>query len=84
MQEQAGFEPGELIVVWAESQPITRLSQDFKIIDAALGVVARGRWSVTECVTTQPWLPDGPVACEITWSADHDRFPLGIGLGSRA
>ncbi|MEC4611598.1 DUF3556 domain-containing protein [Tsukamurella tyrosinosolvens] len=84
VQEQAGFEPGELIVVWAESQPITRFSQDFKIIDAALGVVARGRWSVTECVTTQPWLPDGPVACEITWSADHDRFPLGIGLGSRA
>ncbi|KXP13460.1 hypothetical protein AXK57_04505 [Tsukamurella pulmonis] len=84
VQEQAGFEPGELIVVWAESQPITRFSQDFKIIDAALGVVARGRWSVTECVTTQPWLPDGPVACEITWSADHDRFPLGTGLGSRA
>ncbi|MET9328008.1 DUF3556 domain-containing protein [Tsukamurella sp. NPDC003166] len=84
VQEQAGFEPGELIVVWAESQPVTRMSQDFKIIDAALGVVARGRWSVTECVTTQPWLPDGPVACEITWSADHDRFPLGTGLGSRA
>lgn len=84
VQEQAGFEPGELIVVWAESQPITRFSQDFKIIDAALGVVARGRWSVTECVTTQPWLPDGPVACEITWSADHARFPLGLGLGSRA
>ncbi|BDH58389.1 DUF3556 domain-containing protein [Tsukamurella sp. PLM1] len=84
VQEQAHFEPGELIVVWAESQPITRLRQDFKIIDAALGVVARGRWSVTECVTTQPWLPDGPVACEITWSADHARFPLGTGLGSRA
>ena len=84
VQEQAGFEPGELIVVWAESQPVTRFSQDFKIIDAALGVVARGRWSVTECVTTQPWLPDGPVACDITWSADHARFPLGTGLGSRA
>ncbi len=82
VQQQAVFEPGELIVVWAESQPITRLSQDFQIIDAALGVVARGRWSVTECVTTQPWLPDGPVACEITWTADPARFPLG--LGSRA
>lgn len=84
VQEQVGFEPGELIVVWAESQPVTRMTQDFKIIDAALGVIARGRWSVTECVTTQPWLPDGPVACDITWSADHARFPVGSGLGSRA
>ncbi len=84
VQEQVGFEPGELIVVWAESQPITRYQQDFQIIDAALGVVARGRWNVTECVTTQPWLPDGPVACEITWTADPQRYPLGTGLGSRA
>lgn len=84
VQEQVGFEPGELIVVWAESQPITRYQQDFQIIDAALGVVARGHWSVAECVTTQPWLPNGPVACEITWTADPERFPLGTGLGSRA
>ncbi|ADG79457.1 hypothetical protein TPAU25S_00802 [Tsukamurella paurometabola] len=77
VQEQVGFDPGELIVVWAESQPVTRMSQDFKIIDAALGVIARGRWNVTDCVTSQPWLPDGPVPCEITWTADPVRFPVG-------
>ena len=77
VQEQARFEPGEVIVVWAESQPITRMSQDFKIIDAALGVIARGRWSVIDCVNSQPWLPDGPVSCEITWTTDPVRFPVG-------
>lgn len=77
VQEQAHFEPGELIVVWAESQPITRYSQDFKIIDAALGVVATGRWSVNDCVASQPWLPDGPVGSEITWTSDPARYPLG-------
>ncbi|GAA1096152.1 DUF3556 domain-containing protein [Tsukamurella spumae] len=82
VQEQVGFEPGELIVVWAESQPITRMTQDFQIIDAALGVVARGHWNVRDCVTAQPWLPDGPVACEITWTSDPVRYPLGTGVGA--
>ncbi len=77
VQEQVGFEPGELIVVWAESQPVTRYSQDFQIIDAALGVIATGRWNVRDVVAQQPWLPDGPVPSEITWTADPARFPLG-------
>lgn len=73
VQEQAQFEPGELIVIWAESQPVTRMSQDFQIIDAALGVIARGRWSVRDCVSAQPWLPDGPVNCELVWTAGGDH-----------
>ncbi|GAA4396699.1 DUF3556 domain-containing protein [Tsukamurella soli] len=77
VQEQVGFEPGDLVVVCAESQPVHRMTQDFEIIDAALGVIAKGRWNVDDVVTAQPWLPDGPVPCEITWTADATRFPLG-------
>lgn len=66
VQEQVQFDPGDVMIVWAESQPITRFEQDFKIIDPAVGVLAKGRWSVRDCVTTQPWLPDGPIPLNIT------------------
>ena len=34
VQDEARFEPGELIVVWVESQPIHRRIQHYKVIDA--------------------------------------------------
>ena len=38
VQDEADFEPGEFIVVWVESQPIHRKVQEYKVIDATLGV----------------------------------------------
>jgi hypothetical protein len=68
VQDQAQFAPGELVVVWVESQPIHRTIQRYKVIDAALGVIERGIWKVRDTVTEQPWLPNGPIPLTVTWS----------------
>jgi len=45
-------------------------------------VVERGTWKVTDAVNEQPWLPNGPIPTEVTWSlsdrkpADHDHGAL--------
>ena len=39
IQSEARFEPGEFVVAWVESQPIHRKTQEYKVIDAALGVI---------------------------------------------
>ncbi|HTV99930.1 MAG TPA: DUF3556 domain-containing protein, partial [Streptosporangiaceae bacterium] len=54
VQAQAGFEPGELVVVWVESQPVHRGDQAYQVIDAALGVIERGTWQVADAVAEQP------------------------------
>jgi uncharacterized membrane protein YkgB len=68
VQAQAGFEPGELVVVWVESQPVHRGDQAYQVIDAALGVIERGTWRVADAVAEQPWLPNGPIPVQVTWS----------------
>jgi uncharacterized membrane protein YkgB len=68
VQRQAGFEPGECVVVWVESQPVHRGYQEYQVIDAALGVIERGRWQVADAVAEQPWLPNGPIPTHVTWS----------------
>ena len=68
VQAQAGFEPGELVVVWVESQPVHRGDQAYQVIDAALGVIERGTWQVADAVAEQPWLPNGPIPVQVTWS----------------
>lgn len=68
VQDEAKFEPGELIVVWVESQPIQRRVQEYKVIDAALGVIERGTWNVEDAVKEQPWLPNGPIPLNVTWT----------------
>ncbi|CAN5614598.1 DUF3556 domain-containing protein [soil metagenome] len=81
VQDEAHFEPGELIVVWVESQPIHRKVQHYKVIDAALGVIERGTWQVADLVAEQPWLPDGPIPLNVTWRAEN--FAAGPWLGGR-
>lgn len=68
MQTQAAFEPGELVVVWVESQAWGSKVQHYKVIDAALGVLERGTWKVADAVAEQPWLPNGPIPTQVTWS----------------
>ncbi|MFW6868757.1 DUF3556 domain-containing protein [Nocardioides sp. CPCC 206347] len=70
IQARVGFEPGELIVVFVESQPVHKRVQEYRVIDAALGVIERGTWRVADAVAQQPWLPDGPIPLEVTWRAE--------------
>ncbi|MFT4189087.1 MAG: DUF3556 domain-containing protein [Aeromicrobium sp.] len=77
IQRRLRFAPGEFVVAWVESQPIHKKTQEYKIIDAAVGVVERGTWKVADCVAEQPWLPDGPVAHEVAWRhPDYHRPEL--------
>ncbi|GAB2977488.1 DUF3556 domain-containing protein [Nocardioides montaniterrae] len=69
LRESCGFEPGEFVVAWVESEPFGRGKQDWFVFDGALGVVRRGTWKVADCVAEQPWLPNGPIPLEVTWSA---------------
>ena len=69
VQREAGFEPGELIVVWVESQAWGSKVQHYQVIDGALGVVERGTWNVNDAVAEQPWLPNGPIPLNVTWQA---------------
>ncbi|MEV5954742.1 DUF3556 domain-containing protein [Streptomyces sp. NPDC051987] len=71
VQARIGFAPGEWIVVWVESQPIHRGTQSYQVIDAALGVIERGTWKVADAVKEQPWLPNGPIPLNVTFTREE-------------
>lgn len=71
VQSRVGFAPGEWIVVWVESQAIHSGVQCYQVIDAALGVIERGTWKVADAVKEQPWLPNGPIPLDVTWTAEQ-------------
>ncbi|WP_022879602.1 DUF3556 domain-containing protein [Microbacterium sp. B19] len=70
LQTRCHFAPGEFVVVWVESQPIHSAFQEYKVIDASLGVIERGRWRVADAVAAQPWLPDGPIPIDVRWKRE--------------
>jgi uncharacterized membrane protein YkgB len=76
VQKEAGFEPGELVIAWVESQAWGSKVQHYKLIDAALGVIERGTWKVADAVAEQPWLPHGPIPTQVTWSLVGTREKL--------
>lgn len=79
MQRRCNFEPGEFVVMWVESQPIHKLQQQWKVIDANLGIIAKGTWQVNDLVGIQPWLPDGPVPVNVTWrSPRFEEFTAAV------
>jgi len=81
IQEQVGFAPGELLIVICESQPIHKKTQEWRVIDAALGEVERGTWLVDDAVHEQPWLPNGPIPLHVTWTRP-DCTPSGLTSGA--
>ncbi|WP_222432280.1 DUF3556 domain-containing protein [Leekyejoonella antrihumi] len=70
VQRRLQLAPGDLVVMYVESQPIHKKTQEYRVIDAALGVVERGTWNVADCIEEQPWLPNGPVPLKVSWTAD--------------
>ncbi len=60
VQAQCGFEPGELRVVMVESQPLFGRTMQWKIVDAASGVLERGETELAP-MRAAPALADGPV-----------------------
>ena len=72
LQRRCNFAPGEFLVVWIESQPIHKGTQEYQVIDAALGVIERGTYRVTDAIAEQPWLPNGPIPINVEWTLDVD------------
>jgi Transmembrane protein of unknown function (DUF3556) len=69
IQKRCRFNPGEFVVAWVESQPIDKDYQEYQLIDAALGVIERGTYRVADAVAQQPWMPDGLIPVQATWTA---------------
>jgi Transmembrane protein of unknown function (DUF3556) len=68
MQERCLYEPGDVVVAFTESQPAFSKKVQYRVIDAALGVVEKGWYHNDDAYNTQPWLPDGPIPHTITWT----------------
>jgi hypothetical protein len=58
---------------------VHKKTQAYRVIDAALGVVERGTWLVHDAVTTQPWLPEGPIPLTVDWTL-AGYVPPGVKL----
>ena len=67
IQKRCRFAPGEFNVVWVESEPVFNGRQRYWVIDAAVGVVERGSWSVKDAIAELPWLPNGPIPTEVSY-----------------
>ncbi len=61
VQEQCGFEEGELRVVMVESQPLFGRSMKWRIHDAATGLLEEGETEIGPMRAVQPW-PTGEYA----------------------
>jgi hypothetical protein len=55
VQAQCGFEPGELRCVFVESQPLGGSTLEYRICDAASGLIERGELRVADLRQYQPW-----------------------------
>jgi hypothetical protein len=58
VREQVRFEPGELRVVMLESQPAHIQKQQYRIHDAATGLVEEGWIRVRDMIERGPWLEE--------------------------
>jgi hypothetical protein len=76
VQERCGFEPGELRVVYLESQPIQVQRQNYRIYDAATGLIEEGWVNVADMRARGPWLEENwefPV--EVTRTGERPAEP---------
>ena len=60
IQERCAFEPGELRVIMMESPPMGHPVQQYRIVDAATGLIEEGEVDVADMVAHQPWDGDLP------------------------
>jgi hypothetical protein len=78
IQKRVQFGPGEFIVVWVESEPVFNGRQQYWVMDAAVGVIERGSWSVKDAVSEMNWLPNGPIPTDVDWRLEgYERVSYG-------
>ncbi len=71
VQERCGFEPGQVRVITLESEPVGGGRQQYRIYDAAAGLIGEGSVAVADMVSRQPWLDDS------------SEFPVEVVKGSK-
>jgi hypothetical protein len=71
IQEQCGFEPGELRVIMVESQPLFGRTMSWKIVDAATGIREQGETEIAPLRALQAW-PTGSMA-DAYVGGSHDQ-----------
>lgn len=60
VQQRCEYAPGDLRVVMMESQPLGHPTQQYRIVDAADGLIEEGEVDVADMVARQPWDGDLP------------------------
>lgn len=73
LQKRCHFEPGEVLVVLIDGQPIHKQRQEYRLVDAATGEFERGYIRVADMVTRQPW--DDTIPVHVTWQRDKADAP---------
>lgn len=73
LQKRCHFEPGEVLVVLIDGQPIHKQRQEYRLVDAATGEFERGYINVADMVTRQPW--DDTIPVHVTWQRDKADAP---------
>ncbi|ALG84209.1 DUF3556 domain-containing protein [Gordonia phthalatica] len=68
MQKRCRFEPGEVRIVLLDAQPIHHQTQQYRLVDPAIGEFERGFVRVADLVDRQPWDDDVPVT--VQWRAE--------------
>lgn len=61
LQKRCDFQPGDVRIVFVESQPFHRGTQEYRLYDAATGEFARGEVEVADLVERQPSAADVPL-----------------------
>lgn len=61
LQQRCGFEPGDVRIVLLHAQPIHRQTQQYRLVDPALGELERGEVRVADMCARQPWDWDLPL-----------------------
>ncbi|HPU39380.1 MAG TPA: DUF3556 domain-containing protein, partial [Microthrixaceae bacterium] len=55
------FGPGDVRIVFLESQPFHRSTQQYRLIDAATGLIGSGYVEVSDMIDRQPTAADVPL-----------------------
>lgn len=71
LQRRCQFEPGEVRIVLLDAQPIQHQTQQYRLIDPAIGEFERGFVTVSDLVDRQPW--DDTVPVTVDWQAETDQ-----------
>jgi hypothetical protein len=79
VQEQCGYEDGDLRVVMLESQPAHIPRQRYRIHDAASGLIEEGWVDVAEMVKRGPWLEESfELPVEVTRRSESAGRPATV------